>query len=39
MGYEWCANGDDFVAGTLEASPGMVQAKVEVYYAYCARAL
>ena len=39
VGYDWCANGDDFVAGTLEASPGMVQGKVEVYYAYCARGL
>ena len=31
VGYDWCANGDDFVAGTLESSPGMVQAKREVY--------
>ena len=22
VGSDWCANGDDFVAGTTEASPG-----------------
>ena len=35
VGYDWCANGDDFVAGTAETSPGRVQNKVEAYYAYC----
>ena len=37
VGYDWCANGDDFVAGTVETSPGRVQKKVEAYYAYCAK--
>ena len=25
VGYDWCANGDDFVAGTLQAGPGRSQ--------------
>ena len=25
VGYDWCANGDDFVAGTLESGPGRTQ--------------
>ena len=37
VGYDWCANGDDFVAGTLKASPGQTLKKPEVYYAYCVK--
>ena len=36
VGYNWCAYGDEFVAGTLEAPSSMVQEKAAVYYAYCA---
>ena len=25
VGFDWCANGDDFVAGTLQAGPGRTQ--------------
>ena len=35
VGYDWCANGEDFVAGTLDTSPGRTQGQAEVYYAYC----
>jgi len=37
VGYDWCANGDDFVAGTLESGPGRSQGQVETYYGYCAK--
>lgn len=36
VGPDWCANGDDFVSGTRESSPGRVQARAETYYGYCA---
>ena len=39
VGYDWCANGDDFEAGTTEAGPGRTQASVEMYYGYCAKKL
>ena len=35
VGYDWCANGEDVVAGTLDTSPGRTQGQAEVYYAYC----
>ena len=37
VGTDWCANGDDFVSGTDEASPGRTQTGRETYYAYCAK--
>ena len=36
VGYDWCANGDDHVVGSLEAGPGHTQANIEPYYGYCA---
>jgi len=38
VGSDWCANGDDFVAGTTEVSPGQEElAEPETYYGYCAK--
>ena len=36
VGSDWCANGDDFVSGTNQASPGRTQTNRETYYGYCA---
>ena len=44
VGFDWCANGDDFVAGTLQAGPGRTQViicqyefllKIEPYEVNC----
>jgi len=39
VGSDWCANGDDFVAGTTEASPGQEEQlpEAETFYGYCAK--
>jgi len=40
VGSDWCANGDDFVAGSTEVSPGQEElAEAETYYGYCAKRL
>jgi len=38
VGSDWCANGDDFVAGSTEVSPGQEELpEAETYYGYCAK--
>ena len=34
VGYDWCANGDDFIAGSLEAGPGRSQVQEILMYLY-----